>query len=187
MEIIFIRHGKTAGNLRKCYIGTLDEPLCDEGVNYLRLHDYPKCDKVISSPMRRCIETAEIIYPDKKPVVYSDLRECSFGRFEGKNYIELSSDLEYRKWVESGGILPFPEGENPENFKRRCTEAFSRAVSENMLCGSLAFVVHGGTIMSVFEKYSASGGSFYDFRVENGRGFITDFYDGMLHIISEIL
>lgn len=32
MKLIFIRHGKTAGNLERRYIGRTDEPLCDEGI-----------------------------------------------------------------------------------------------------------------------------------------------------------
>ena len=28
MEIVLIRHGATAGNIEKRYIGTTDEPLC---------------------------------------------------------------------------------------------------------------------------------------------------------------
>ena len=32
MEIVLIRHGATAGNIEKRYIGTTDEPLCDTGM-----------------------------------------------------------------------------------------------------------------------------------------------------------
>ena len=31
-ELIFIRHGQTAGNLRHNYVGRTDEPLCPEGI-----------------------------------------------------------------------------------------------------------------------------------------------------------
>ena len=31
-EILFIRHGSTAGNLEKRYIGRTDEPLCEVGI-----------------------------------------------------------------------------------------------------------------------------------------------------------
>ena len=31
MRVVLIRHSKTAGNLKGRYIGTTDEPLCEEG------------------------------------------------------------------------------------------------------------------------------------------------------------
>ena len=51
--------------------------------------------------MKRCIQTAQIIYPGREAVVVDDLKECDFGRFEGKNYIELSGDAYYQKWIDS--------------------------------------------------------------------------------------
>ena len=65
MELVFIRHGKTKGNMQSRYIGTTDEGLCKEGINELRNNKdiYPKADIVFTSPMKRCIQTAEVIYP----------------------------------------------------------------------------------------------------------------------------
>lgn len=184
MKIIFIRHGKTSGNLEKRYIGVTDEPLCEEGVSELKNISYPDCDIVISSPMKRCIQTAEIIYPDKKIVVGENLKECDFGKFEGKNYLELSGDADYQKWIDSGGTLAFPHGESPADFKKRCIEEFDKTVSGYTENTVLAFVVHGGTIMSVLEKYAYPKGGYYDFQVQNAHGYITHF-DGEKIIISE--
>ena len=70
MEIILIRHGKTKGNLEKRYIGITDEPLTDEGAHELRQIKYPDADIIISSPMLRCVQTAEIIYGKCDYVIY---------------------------------------------------------------------------------------------------------------------
>lgn len=32
IELLFIRHGATEGNLRRRYIGRTDEPLCEAGI-----------------------------------------------------------------------------------------------------------------------------------------------------------
>lgn len=184
MKIIFIRHGKTAGNLEKRYIGVTDEPLCEEGISELKSISYPDCDTVISSPMKRCIQTAEIIYPDKKIVVGENLKECDFGDFEGKNYLELSGDTDYQRWIDSGGTMAFPNGENPSDFKKRCIAEFYNIVSEYIANTVLAFVVHGGTIMSILEKYAYPKGGYYDYQVQNAHGYITEF-DGKKIIISE--
>lgn len=185
MRIIFIRHGKTAGNLEKRYIGRTDEPLCSEVKNELRLHSYPAADMVISSPMKRCTETAELIYPDKKIVICDDLRECDFGDFEGKNYTELSGNADYQRWIDSGGKTAFPNGEDHESFTKRCILAFEKAASDN-IGRSAAFVVHGGTIMAVLEKYAYPKRDFYDFQVKNGCGYITEFNGENIEIIGEI-
>lgn len=184
MKIIFIRHGKTAGNLEKRYIGVTDEPLCDAGICELKSISYPDCDIVISSPMKRCMQTAEIVYPDKKIIVADNLKECDFGDFEGRNYLELSENPDYQRWIDSGGTIKFPNGENPSDFKKRCTSAFDKMVSEYGEDTVLAFVVHGGTIMSVLEKYAYPKGGYYDFQVENAHGYLTEF-DGEKIIISE--
>ena len=48
------------------------------------------------------------------------LKECDFGDFENKNYKELSGNPDYQAWIDSGGALPFPGGEDPEGFRNRC-------------------------------------------------------------------
>ena len=63
-----IRHGLTEGNLLGQYLGSgTDSPLCQEGVDRLvELREkfvYPKVDKLYVSPMKRTVETAEIIFP----------------------------------------------------------------------------------------------------------------------------
>ena len=175
MKIILIRHGKTAGNLEKRYIGITDEPLCDAGIKELQAMEYPDCERVISSGMKRCIETAKLIYPDKKIEICEQLNECDFGSFEGKNYAELSADPDYQKWLDSAGKRPFPNGGDPEKFKTRCTREFVKITQKFSENKTLAFVIHGGTIMSIMEKFAILERNFYDYQVENGHGFVAEF------------
>ena len=66
IQLIFIRHGATAGNLEKRYIGSTDEPLCDVGVaqvEALRKHNF-QADFLYVSPMRRTLQTAELLFPE---------------------------------------------------------------------------------------------------------------------------
>ena len=172
MKIILIRHGKTLGNIKKQYIGRTDESLCDEGENELKSISYPNADIVISSPLKRCIETAKIIYPDCDPIIYDDLRETDFGDFEGKNYLELGDDPNYRNWIDSGGKIPFPNGESIEYFKNRTIAAFLKAINDFKDKNTVSLVVHGGSIMAIMQHYN--GGGFYDHYVGNGHGFIID-------------
>ena len=186
-ELILIRHGKTAGNLLGRYIGSrTDEPLCDEGREELAGKQLPEVERLYVSPMRRCVETAEILWPGfdrKKMQKVTDLRECDFGDFENKNYKELSGNGDYQAWIDSNGTLPFPNGEAMDAFKSRCLEAFARIVEdvsgaeqEWIASGKTGIfragiVVHGGTIMAILEQYGYPKAAYFDYQVKNGCGY----------------
>ena len=93
MELILIRHLKTPGNEKRQYIGSTDEELSEQEVmNFkqkYKIDSYPQVQQVIVSPMKRCIQTAELIYPEVQIQQESLLKECDFGIFEGKTYEEL--------------------------------------------------------------------------------------------------
>lgn len=187
MKINLIRHGQTAGNLESRYIGTTDEPLCSAGMEALRSRRYPAHGVLICSPMKRCIQTAQAIYPGVKPTIMHELRECDFGAFEGKNYLELNGDPDYQRWIDSGGNLPFPGGESPDDFRARCCAGFARAVAENHSVDIITFVVHGGTIMAVMERFAVPRRGYFDWRCANGCGFSGEFYDNNLTSVVELI
>ncbi|MBQ3793305.1 MAG: histidine phosphatase family protein, partial [Lachnospiraceae bacterium] len=67
MELIWIRHAATKGNLEKRYISLTDEKLCPEGIRALLEKKvekvYPEVDRVYSTYLNRCMETAKLLYP----------------------------------------------------------------------------------------------------------------------------
>lgn len=179
MRIILIRHGMTEGNREKRYIGLTDEPLSTEGrkqiMAFAEEGRYPKADAVYVSPLRRCIETVELIYPDKEYICCDDLKECNFGEFENKNYMDLAENEDYKKWIDSGGKLKFPSGEEPESFKKRCQDAFLSIMEECIgKNGDIALAVHGGTIMAILEEFGTPKKDFYDWQLKNGEGYICE-------------
>lgn len=161
-ELILIRHGKTYGNTLGRYIGTTDEELCPEGrEELLALRESGQYrsirpDLVYVSPLRRCRQTAEILFPGVPQEICREFRECDFGEFENKNYKELSGNPAYQAWVDSGGTLPFPGGESREAFQERCRAEFARVLRTlgRQAESGAAFVVHGGTIMSILSVYA---------------------------------
>lgn len=171
-KIIMIRHFETPGNREKRYIGITDEPLYSMD-QYGNNKVYPEVDIVFSSPRVRCLDTAKIIYPDHKIMIEENLAECNFGDFENKSYIELSSNPDYQKWVDSGGRLPFPNGESMEEFKARCLLGFEQVVKTVTRAGfeRIAFVIHGGTIMGILEELAYPKKDFYHWQIKNGEGF----------------
>jgi len=172
MKWILIRHGQTQGNLERRYIGCrTDEPLCEQGIVALQAREYPLVRKVYVSPMKRCVETAALLYPGVPAEMIEDLRECDFGEFENRNYAELNGRADYQAWIDSGGELPFPGGESRAAFAKRCVEAFDEIRRQPEDC---ALIAHGGTLMAIMEKYARPAGSYYDFQVKNGCGFVLD-------------
>ncbi len=185
MKVIFIRHGMTKGNEQKRYIGRTDEPLSEEGRKALRAFAasnlYPPVKTVVVSPMIRCRQTADLIYPGQSPLIVDDFRECDFGMFEGKNYHDLCHDKTYRQFLDSQGTLPFPGGEDTGLFKERCVRAFSDVMMNIDDKGApVAFIVHGGTIMSIMERFAKPAGTYYDFQVANGAGYAANYAEGRL-------
>ena len=174
MRWILIRHGLTQGNLEGRYTGCrTDEPLCPKGVEALRRVSVPPVTRVFSSPMKRCLETAAILYPLLVPEIVPDFRECDFGAFENKNYAELNGRKDYQRWIDSGGGIPFPGGESRGSFSARCVRAFDALTKEDP-AGDCALIVHGGTIMAIMEARALPRGGYYDFRVKSGQGYILE-------------
>lgn len=173
MKIYLIRHAATAGNLEKRYIGRTDEPLCGEGIASLADKIYPEAQRLYVSPMKRCVQTAQIIYPGQQIYVAEAFRECDFGQFENKNYRELKGLDSYQAWIDSGGKMEFPGGESKDTFAERCVREFERVLlacqKENI--DSAALVVHGGTIMSIMEQYACPKKAYYEYQIENGGGY----------------
>ena len=184
-RFILIRHGKTAGNLEGRYIGRrTDEPLCEEGRAALMKKCAPHADCVHISPMLRCRETAEILYPGMPAAPVDGLQECDFGEFEGKNYAELNGRADYQAWIDSGGEAPFPGGESRAEFAQRCVAAFEEYAA-GLADGTHAFIVHGGTIMALMENFTKNPGSYFDFQVKNGEGYLLDM-DGKYEKLRDI-
>lgn len=186
MRMILLRHGPTAGNLEKRYIGRTDEPLSEEGIDLAKKLALPKVGQVFASPMERCVMTAKLIYEKCIIKTVEGLRECDFGDLEGKSYEELNGDPAYQAWIDSMGTLPFPNGESPEGFKNRCISAFEEIVKTLSENDSAAIIAHGGTVMAIMEKYALPHKGFYDWSVPNFGGYICEF-DGRALTVTEKL
>ena len=196
VKLVLIRHGATAANREHRYLGKTDEQLSEEGIDELQRakesHIYPDIDYLFSSPMKRCIETAEILYPSKEPMIIPEWKEMDFGVFEGKNYMDLQGDARYQAWIDSNGTLPFPEGESREEFILRCEQGFHRMLELLEDCfreaskdSTVGLLVHGGTIMALLSRYC--GGEYFDYQVANGRGYICALEHEQEHVKLQVL
>ena len=168
MTVYLIRHGLTAWNEARRYIGSTDLPLSPAGRAALLGRTGPAADRLYVSPMARCRETAALLYPDMPQTVVPGLRECGFGAFEGHTYEELCRDDAYRRWLDTAGESPPPGGEGKAAVRERTVRAFLEVMAGEE-AGSAAFVVHGGTVMTLMEALEGSG-AFYRWQLGGGEG-----------------
>lgn len=179
ITVTLIRHGETKSNAEHRYLGTTDEALSERGrINLQKKKDagtYPVPGRLFVSPMLRCLETAAILFPDCQYECIPEWMEMKFGLFEGKNYEELNGNEAYQEWIDSGGILPFPEGESREEFKERVMRGFEKMLEflreskTDFSKTEIAAIVHGGTIMALCS--SLFGGEYFDYQLKCGEKY----------------
>ena len=83
--IHFIRNALTDENLEGRYIGHTNVEISDDGKKQLAAMKeeliFPPVEAVFTSPLKRCTQTAEILYPDNKAIVIDGFIEYNFGEF----------------------------------------------------------------------------------------------------------
>lgn len=175
--IYLIRHGITQGNLDGKYIGQTDLPLCAEGADTIRsltdMEVYPSVQKVYSSPLTRCLETADIIYPDRQLMIVDELSEMDFGDFENKKQSDIAQLPEYVQWIKGGVDACPPNGEKFGDFTLRCISGLDVVFSDMMAkdVTRAAVVTHGGVITNLLAGYGLPKGKPADFMCGPGEGF----------------
>lgn len=176
LKIHLIRHGMTDANIKGQYIGCkTDMPLSPEGLDELRFlkenKEYPKIERLYSSPLLRCKQTASVLYPDNTIRTIDNLREIDFGDFEGKTAMQLEGFRSYADWA--AGKSPAPNGESNEEFIKRICIGFNEVVCDLLSSElrSAAVIMHGGAIMMLLAATAVPRKRAVEWTSENGGGF----------------
>ena len=207
IELTMIRHGKTKLNEENRYIGCkTDISLSELGrkeIEEKAAAGYYTMEPeiIFCSPMKRCLETADIVFPGREKIVIDELYEIDFGLFEGKNYSELNGTPSYQEWIDSGGKKVFPEGESIEHYCDRVMsgiEKIKRYINDSVMLNRTssgdagdynsevseqfddthesmfraALVCHGGTIMAA--RSVIEGREYYDKMLKNGESCLVE-------------
>lgn len=176
-EINFIRHGLTEETSKGAYIGITDVHLSQKGREKLKqiseTYGYPKTDLLVSSPLSRCTETCDIIFPHQPVNINGAFSECDFGDWEGKTGAELATNPLFTQWLSNSEKTPPPNGESGADFTRRICLGFEKFVNTLMRSGSTSatIVTHGGVIMTLLAVYGLPQAHSYDWRMDNGYGY----------------
>ena len=175
--LYLIRHGITEGNLDGKYIGQTDLALCPQGEKQIqqlvKAGVYPCVEKVYTSPLKRCVETAQIIYPDIQLSKVDEIAEMDFGQFEGKTQKELENLQEYTAWLKGGPAACPPDGEKFGDFSLRCISGLD-IIFRDMMKKEItraAMVTHGGVITNLLAGFGLPKGHPADYMCGPGEGF----------------
>ncbi|WP_456278483.1 histidine phosphatase family protein [Bacillus sp. AK128] len=176
VAITLLRHGITEENQQKRYIGWTDVPLSTEGRSHLTRMQYPEPDYIISSDLKRCMQTVEEIYGSNLnvPVTYSSKwRELSFGDWERKNHLELNGNPLYEKWLNEWEVAQIPNGESYPTFRNRVMNGWLEAkkLLVDFNYSELVIISHGGPIRLFLSEMAPNRKPFWDWKVDNGSGY----------------
>lgn len=145
-RFVLVRHGETDWNAQEKLQGTSDIPL--NAVGKLQAQalaeslDDERFDRIISSPLSRALETAQVIaaacgIPETDIVIDPELRERAYGEVEGMTIEERDQAFP--------GTNAWPGAETKAEINARVKHALSRLARE--YAGQhVMLVTHGGWV-----------------------------------------
>jgi 2,3-bisphosphoglycerate-dependent phosphoglycerate mutase len=152
VELLLVRHGVTAHNLDRIFMGWDPVPLAAEGrAQIAKLAERlagERVDRILASDVARAKESAEIIAGHLRlPVAFhEELREVHVGDAKGVGYEDAA--LRWPGILDADGEVPFPGGESFAALADRAAAFLrSRVVSERD--ERVVVVTHGGVVRGV--------------------------------------
>ena len=182
-HLVLVRHGQTDWNLESRIQGSSDIPLNETGRRQARdagsLLAGESWDAIVSSPLSRAFETAEIIAAEvgiSAVLTDSALRERAYGAAEGLTGLEVDERFPAGAHV--------PGRESREEVVARVRPALVR-IAEERPGQSVLVVSHGGVIGSLVRDVTRQvwpergalipNGSAHRFRYQDGAIGLVDF------------
>jgi broad specificity phosphatase PhoE len=154
-DIIFLRHGESTGNAERRWQGQADYPLTDKGCKQAQaladrwLAEGRKFDHILSSPLKRAKQTADIVGNALNIPVETDplWMERNIGQVEG-----LTAEEVNQRYPDRGFITPFSailgnEGEGDWELYLRGGQALQDLLRRD--AGKYLIVSHGGLLNQV--------------------------------------
>ena len=145
------REGRVAGR-RELGLSTQGRAQAEELGERLK-----QCDltEILSSPLPRAVETAELMAGPHHVEVARDPRLTDFhvGQWEGLRHAELQQNEAYRTFLQHPDQAPFPGGERLADVRERMLSSVSQALADNELGASIAIVSHAGPLRVLIAHY----------------------------------
>lgn len=177
VSITLLRHGMTIENEQKKYLGWNDCSLSKRGIAELKrltTKSYPDPDLLITSDLKRCTETAQILFSNKQYVTSSLFREYHFGDWDGKTYEQLKDDRHYRKWLRNPDKITPPNGESYIAFQGRILHGWQQILHYllNDKIKQIVIIAHGGVVRLILHHYTREEKNFWEWSTPFGQGYM---------------
>jgi probable phosphomutase (TIGR03848 family) len=127
-----------------------------------------KIDRIISSPMQRCLETVEGIARSKRKRISIDERliEMNYGSWSGKKLSKLSRMKEWKVIQTKPSAFRFPQGESFKELEERI-ESLLKDLSRKYPKETILIITHGDIVKIAASLTVGSGlNNFQKFAVD---------------------
>jgi broad specificity phosphatase PhoE len=154
-DIILLRHGESVGNAERRWQGQADYPLTDQGRNQARAlanrwqAEDKQFDYILTSPLKRARETAEIIAEALDISVETDSiwLERNIGEFAGMTGEEVNRRFPNREFTTPFAAIIGDQGEGDWELYLRAGQALHSLFRREP--GKYLVVSHGGLLNQV--------------------------------------
>ena len=181
--IYIIRHGKTEMNGRHVLQSRSNQPLNEEGVRQAEA----ACDRlkgihfshVFSSPLKRAVQTAQIVAPYAEPQLDERLIEMDCGPYEGVDLYALPSEvtLFFSDFIHN----PAPQGMEPLTSVVKRAGLFLEEIRS--LPGDILISTHAIAMKGLLEYLTPdSGGSYWAKDIGNCTVYTADNHDDRIGV-----
>ena len=175
--VYLFRHGLTKGNINAQYIGHTDYPLTTDSIQSLKKikakHHYPKVDAVFVSPLKRAMQSADIMFEKNNKIVIDGFIEYNFGEFEELTAQDLKDNEDFKIWLRGDINAAPPHGESNAQFVQRVCASFEKVINGCIKAGvqNIAIVAHAGVLMTILSCYGLPEAPMAHWQMDAGYGY----------------
>ncbi|MFA5014866.1 MAG: histidine phosphatase family protein [Actinomycetota bacterium] len=161
VKFFLIRHGQTLWNEQGRYQGNYDTGLTGLGIcqakSAAKYLSRVKLSNIYSSPLKRAVDTANIIGKSKdlKVIVREGLKEIYFGKWEGMKFNDINNEFhdDYQRWLKDPYNNCPTGGESFKKVQERAVAEIDNMIGKNEDKSSIAVITHGGIILSLLVNW----------------------------------
>ena len=175
-SLLLIRHGQIAANASGRWHGSTDSPLTASGRRQAdRLaqrvrRDWGDIGAIYSSPMIRCLHTAQAIGAalGHHVILEDDLREYGIGELEDTTFGELQSEHDFFRRIREDRDYAPSGGDSINAVASRIVPALQRIYTTDDSAGPIVVVSHGAALgIALATLLDADANRWTNYQVDN--------------------